>query len=151
MFAVIKSGGKQYKVALGTILKLEKVNFEKSSNIIFKEVLMFKNAASYELGAPFLKNAEVKGKVLENKKDKKIIVFKKRRRHNSRRKNGHRQSLSVIQIEEILVNGKSFKNEKPKKNLATKKTTNKDKVVQKEKTKSTANKTSQEKSIKKKG
>ena len=150
MFAVIKSGGKQYKVALGTILKLEKVNFEKSSNIIFKEVLMFKNDASYELGTPFLKNVEVKGKVLENKKDKKIIVFKKRRRHNSRRKNGHRQSLSVIQIEEILVNGKSFKNETTKKNLATKKTTNKDKVVQKKKSKSTVNKTSQEKSIKKK-
>jgi large subunit ribosomal protein L21 len=151
MFAVIKSGGKQYKVVLGTILKLEKVNVEKNSNIIFKEVLMFKNDTSYELGAPFLKNAEVKGKVLENKKDKKIIVFKKRRRHNSRRKNGHRQSLSVIQIEEILVNGKSFKSETPKKNLATKKSTNKDKVVQKEKTKSTANKTSQKKEIKKKG
>ena len=151
MFAVIKSGGKQYKVALGTILKLEKVNFEKSSNIIFKEVLMFKNDASYELGTPFLKNVEVKGKVLENKKDKKIIVFKKRRRHNSRRKNGHRQSLSVIQIEEILVNGKSFKSETPKKKLATKKNINKDKVVQKEKTISTANKTSQEKDIKKKG
>ena len=150
MFAVIKSGGKQYKVVLGTILKLEKVNVEKSSNIIFKEVLMFKNNASCELGAPFLKNVEVKGKVLENKKDKKIIVFKKRRRHNSRRKNGHRQSLSVIQIEEILVNGKSFKNETPKKNLATKKSTNKDKVVQKEKSKSTVNKTSQEKGIKKK-
>ena len=151
MFAVIKSGGKQYKVALGTILKLEKVNVEKSSNIIFKEVLMVKNDTSYELGAPFLKNAEVKGKVLENKKDKKIIIFKKRRRHNSRRKNGHRQNLSVIQIEEISVNGKSFKNEAPKKKLATKKSTNNDKVVQKEKTKPTVNKASQEKGIKKKG
>ena len=150
MFAVIKSGGKQYKVALGTILKLEKVNIEKSNNIIFKEVLMVKNDTSYELGAPFLKNVEVKGKVLENKKDKKIIVFKKRRRHNSRRKNGHRQNLSVIQIEEISVNGKSFKNDAPKKKLATKKVTNNDKVTQKEKTKPTVNKTSQEKGIKKK-
>ena len=150
MFAVIKSGGKQYKVALGTILKLEKVNIEKSNNITFKEVLMVKNDTSYELGAPFLKNVEVKGKVLENKKDKKIIVFKKRRRHNSRRKNGHRQNLSVIQIEEISVNGKSFKNEAPKKKLATKKSTNKDKVAQKIKTKPTVNKTSQEKGIKNK-
>ena len=91
MFAVIKSGGKQYKVSLGTILKLEKINAKESSNVIFKEVLMVKNETSYELGAPFLKNAEVKGKVLENKKDKKVIVFKKRRRHNSRTKNGHRQ------------------------------------------------------------
>ena len=150
MFAVIKSGGKQYKVALGTILKLEKVNIEKSNNIIFKEVLMVKNDTSYELGSPFLKNVEVKGKVLENKKDKKIIVFKKRRRHNSRRKNGHRQNLSVIQIEEISVNGKSFKNDAPKKKLATKKVTNNDKVAQKEKTKPTVNKTSKEKGIKKK-
>ena len=77
MFAVIKSGGKQYKVSLGTILKLEKINVKESSNVIFKEVLMVKNETSYELGAPFLKNAEVKGKVLENKKDKKVIVFKK--------------------------------------------------------------------------
>ena len=97
----------------------------KKSNIIFKEVLMFKNDASYELGSPFLKNVEVKGKILENKKDKKIIVFKKRRRHNSRRKNGHRQSLSVVQIEEISVNGKSFKNETQKKKLATKNKTEK--------------------------
>ena len=150
MFAVIKSGGKQYKVALGTILKLEKIDAKKSSGIIFKEVLMVKNDTSYELGSPYLKNVEVKGKVLEHKKDKKVIVFKKRRRHNSRRKNGHRQNLSVVQIEEISVNGKSFKNEAPKKKLATKKSTNKDKVAQKEKTKPTVNKTSQEKGIKNK-
>ena len=109
MFAVIKSGGKQYKVALGSILKLEKIDQKESSDVIFREVLMVKNEASYELGTPYLKNVEVKGKILENKKDKKIIVFKKRRRHNSRRKNGHRQNLSVVQIEEIIVNGKTFK------------------------------------------
>ena len=62
MFAVIKSGGKQYKVVLGTILKLEKIDAKKSSSIIFKEVLMVKNDASYELGSPFLNNVEVKGK-----------------------------------------------------------------------------------------
>ena len=63
---------------------------------------MVKNETSYELGAPFLENAEVKGKVLENKKDKKVIVFKKRRRHNSRRKNGHRQEYSMIRINKIF-------------------------------------------------
>ena len=115
MFAVIKSGGKQYKVALGSILKLEKIDQKKSSDVIFKEVLMVKNNASYELGTPYLKNVEVKGKILENKKDKKIIVFKKRRRQNSRRKNGHRQNLSVVQIEEIIVDGKAFKNTKKSK------------------------------------
>ena len=77
MFAVIKSGGKQYKIALGTILKLEKIDAKKSNSVVFKEVLMIKNDTSYELGSPFLKNVEVKGKILENKKDKKVIVFKK--------------------------------------------------------------------------
>ena len=152
MFAVIKSGGKQYKVALGTILKLEKVNIEKSNNIVFKEVLMIKNDTSYELGSPFLKNAEVKGKVLENKKDKKIIVFKKRRRHNSRRKNGHRQNLSVVQIEEISVNGKSFKSEKTKKVISTKKSADKPEVIKKEKNKPVVKETEKlKKDTKKKG
>ena len=109
MFAVIKSGGKQYKVALGSILKLEKIEQKKNSDVLFKEVLMINNESSYELGTPFLANVEVKGKILENKRDKKIIIFKKRRRHNSRRKNGHRQSLSVVKINEIIINGKSFK------------------------------------------
>ena len=148
MFAVIKSGGKQYKVALGTVIKLEKINAEKNSNVIFKEVLMVKNDASYELGAPFLKNVEVKGKILENKKDKKKIVFKKRRRHNSRRKNGHRQNLSVIQIEEISVNGKSFKNEKSKKKLAPKKSSDQLKEVKKENPKTSKSKDFKKEAIK---
>ena len=126
MFAVIKSGGKQYKVALGSILKLEKIDKKKNSDVLFTEVLMINNEASNELGTPFLKNVEVKGKILENKKDKKLIIFKKRRRHNSRRKNGHRQSISIVKIEEIIVNGKSFKDNKtakvskPKKNIEKK-------------------------------
>ncbi len=126
MFAVIKSGGKQYKVALGSILKLEKIDKKKNSDVLFTEVLMINNEASNELGTPFLKNVEVKGKILENKKDKKLIIFKKRRRHNSRRKNGHRQSISIVKIEEIIVNGKSFKDNKtvkvskPKKNIKKK-------------------------------
>ena len=150
MFAVIKSGGKQYKVALGTILKLEKIDAEKSSSVVFKEVLMVKNDTSFEMGSPFLKNVEVKGKILENKKGKKVIVFKKRRRHNSRRKNGHRQNLSVVQIEEISVNGKSFKSETQKKKLDTK---NKPEKIQKnnaEKTKSSVKKTSPKEEIKEK-
>ena len=126
MFAVIKSGGKQYKVALGSILKLEKIDKKKNSDVLFTEVLMINNEASNEVGTPFLKNVEVKGKILENKKDKKLIIFKKRRRHNSRRKNGHRQSISIVKIEEIIVNGKSFKDNKtakvskPKKNIEKK-------------------------------
>ena len=126
MFAVIKSGGKQYKVALGSILKLEKIDKKKNSDVLFTEVLMINNEASNELGTPFLKNVEVKGKILENKKDKKLIIFKMRRRHYSRRKNGHSQSISIVKIEEIIVNGKSFKDNKtvkvskPKKNIKKK-------------------------------
>ena len=109
MFAVIKSGGKQYKVTLGSILKLERIEQKINSDVLFKEILMINNDSTYELGTPFLTNVEVKGKLLENKRDKKIIIFKKRRRHNSRRKNGHRQNLSVVKINEIVINGKSFK------------------------------------------
>ena len=115
MFAVIKSGGKQYKVVLGSILKLEKIGLEKNADVLFKEVLMINNNTSYELGSPYLENVEIKGKILENKKDKKVIIFKKRRRHNSRRKNGHRQNLSIVKIEEFIINGKSFKEEKNQK------------------------------------
>ena len=118
MFAVIRSGGKQYKVALGSILKIEKLDIQENKDVIFKEVLMLKNNASFEIGMPFLKNVEVKARVLENKKAKKIIIFKKRRRHNSRRKNGHRQNLSIVQIDEISINGKTFKNEKKIKSKA---------------------------------
>jgi len=142
MFAVIKSGGKQYKVALGSVLKLEKLDKKKNSDVLFTEVLMVNNEASNELGTPFLKNVEVKGKILENKKDKKVIIFKKRRRHNSRRKNGHRQSISIVKIEEIIINGKSFKNSKiakvskPKKSVEEKE----EKVIEQKKTKETKNK-----------
>ena len=151
MFAVIKSGGKQYKVALGTILKLDKINVEKSNNIVFKNVLMVKSDSSYELGEPFLKNVEVKGKLLENKKAKKVIVFKKRRRHNSRRKNGHRQNLSIVQIEEILLNGKSYKNAAPKKELAAKNSNEKSKIIENNKAKAISKNTAQKKDTKKKG
>ena len=136
MFAVIKSGGKQYKVALGSILKLERIEQKKNSDVLFKEVLMINNESSYELGTPFLTNVEVKGKILENKRDKKIIIFKKRRRHNSRRKNGHRQSLSVVKINEIIINGKSFKDKNDNKTTKLKSDisdTKKEEIKQKKK------------------
>ena len=150
MFAVIKSGGKQYRIALGSILKLEKIDAEKNNSVVFKEVLMIKNETSYQLGSPFLSNVEVKGRILENKKDKKVIVFKKRRRHNSRRKNGHRQNLSIVQIEEISVNGKSFKSETQKRKLVTKSKTEKNNKNNVEKTKSSVKKTSPKKERKEK-
>ena len=106
MFAIIKSGGKQYKIVPGDILKLEYLGIKKGEDVIFKEVLMLHDSQSLEVGEPFLSNAQVQGKVLENRNDKKVIVFKKRRRHNSRRLNGHKRLLSIVKINEISYKGK---------------------------------------------
>ena len=113
MFVVIKNGGKQYKVQTGDIVKLEYLGQDKGKTLSLKEVLACNVDNKDYIGAPFLNNVEVKIEILENKKDKKVLVFKKRRRHNSRRLNGHRQSLSVVKINDILLDGKSIgKNKK---------------------------------------
>ena len=105
---LIKNGGKQYKVQTGDIIKLEYLGQDKGKTISLKEVLACKVDNKDYIGSPFLNNVEVKIEILENKKDKKVLVFKKRRRHNSRRLNGHRQSLSVVKINDILLDGKSI-------------------------------------------
>ena len=113
MFVVIKNGGKQYKVQTGDIVKLEYLGQDKGKTLSLKEVLACNVDNKDYIGAPFLNNVEVKIEILENKKDKKVLVFKKRRRHNSRRLNGHRQSLSIVKINDILLDGKSIgKNKK---------------------------------------
>lgn len=108
MFVIIKNGGKQYKVQSGDIIKLDNLGQDKGKEISFKNIIACKVDNKDYIGTPFLTNFEVKAKILENKKDKKILVFKKRRRHNSRRLNGHRQSLSVVKINDILMDGKSL-------------------------------------------
>ncbi len=123
MFVVIKNGGKQYKVQPGDIVKLEYLGQDKGKKISLKEVLACNVDNKDYIGAPYLNNVEVKIEILENKKDKKVLVFKKRRRHNSRRLNGHRQSLSVVKINDILLDGKSVGKEKKNKSLAVKKNT----------------------------
>ena len=113
MFVVIKNGGKQYKVQTGDIVKLDYLGQDKGKTLSLKEVLACNVDNKDYIGSPFLNNVEVKIEILENKKDKKVLVFKKRRRHNSRRLNGHRQSLSVVKINDILLDGKSIgKNKK---------------------------------------
>ena len=113
MFVVIKNGGKQYKVQTGDIVKLDYLGQDKGKTLNLKEVLACNVDNKDYIGTPFLNNVEVKIEILENKKDKKVLVFKKRRRHNSRRLNGHRQSLSVVKINDILLDGKSIgKNKK---------------------------------------
>jgi len=106
-FAVIETGGKQYKVSASNILKVEKLNIEKGKKVEFKKVLLLNDDKTTEVGNPTISGAVVEGLLLENIKDKKIIVFKKRRRQNSRKRYGHRQPLSKIQITKILSkNGK---------------------------------------------
>ena len=108
MFVIIKSGGKQYKVQSGDIVKLDYLGEDKGKKINLKEVLACNVNNKDLIGKPYLNNVEVKIEILENKRDKKVLVFKKRRRHNSRRLNGHRQSLSVVKISDILLDGKSI-------------------------------------------
>ena len=106
-FAVIETGGKQYKVSANNILKVEKLNIEKGKKVEFKKVLLVNDDKTTEVGNPTISGAVVEGLLLENIRDRKILVFKKRRRQNSRKRYGHRQPLSKIQITKILSkNGK---------------------------------------------
>jgi large subunit ribosomal protein L21 len=105
MFAVIKTGGKQYKVAAEDVITVEKVKGEPGDIVEFAEVLMLGGDAVV-LGSPVVAGATVAGEVVEQTRGAKVIAFKKRRRKNSRRKRGHRQELSVIRITEILTDGR---------------------------------------------
>ena len=123
MFVVLKNGGKQYKVQTGDIIKLDYLGQDKGKTLSLKEVLACNVDNKDYIGKPYLNNVEVKIEILENKKDKKVLVFKKRRRHNSRRLNGHRQSLSVVKINDILLDGKSIGKDNKKKVSVAKKNT----------------------------
>ncbi len=104
-FAIIETGGKQYKVSASKILKVEKLNIPKGKKVEFKKVLLVNDNKTTEVGSPTISGATVEGLLLDNIKDKKVIVFKKRRRQNSRKRYGHRQPLSKIQITKILLKG----------------------------------------------
>ena len=102
-FAVIQSGGKQYKVRSGEILKIEKLpDSKENSKIEFKEILAYGDNKVIEIGAPIVKGAKVEADLIKNSKNRTILIFKKRRRQNSRRKNGHRQQYSMIRINKIF-------------------------------------------------
>jgi large subunit ribosomal protein L21 len=109
-FAVIQTGGKQYKVKAGEILKIERlVNSKPNSKIEFKEVLAYGDDKTAEVGAPKIDGAKVEADLVKNGKNRTILIFKKRRRKNSRRKNGHRQEFSLIRINKIFSkDGKVF-------------------------------------------
>ena len=102
-FAVIQTGGKQYKVKAGEILKIEKLdNLKANSKIEFKEVLAYGDDKIAEIGAPNIDGAKVEANLVKNGKNRTVLIFKKRRRKNSRRKNGHRQEFSLIKINKIF-------------------------------------------------
>ena len=109
-FAVIKTGGKQYKVKSGEILKIEKLpNSESEKKIEFNEILAYGDKSNIEVGAPMVSGAKVEADLIKNGKNRTILIFKKRRRQNSRRKNGHRQEYSMIRINKIFSkDGKVF-------------------------------------------
>jgi len=97
MYAVIKTGGKQYKVASGDVIKIEKIAGEAGSEVVFSEVL----ALGDNVGTPLVAGASVKATIVKQAKGDKVIVFKKKRRQNYRRKNGHRQNITIVKIAEI--------------------------------------------------
>jgi large subunit ribosomal protein L21 len=134
-FAIIETGGKQYKVSASKILEIEKLDVKVGETIKFQNVLLLNDDKTTEIGSPSIAGATVEAKLLDNVKDRTVLIFHKRRRKNSRKKNGHRQRHSKIQITKIYskdgkliaASGTDIKTEKK----FTKKTEN-EKVVKKE-------------------
>ena len=133
-FAIIETGGKQYKVSASKILEIEKIDAEVGKTLKFKNVLLLNDDKNTEVGSPNIQGALVEAKLLENVKDRTVLVFHKRRRKHSRKKNGHRQRHSKIQITKILSkDGKVIDEAKVNvaKKTVTKETVTKKKVVKK--------------------
>lgn len=103
MFAVIKTGGKQYTVHVNDVLWVEKLDAEPGAAVNLEEVLMVSDGKAVTVGNPTVNGAKVQATVVEQMRDRKVIIFKKKRRHNYRRKKGHRQHLTVLKIEKIVV------------------------------------------------
>ena len=102
-YAVIQTGGKQYKVRAGEIIKIEKFGDQKPNTIVeFKEILAYGDDKNIEVGLPIVQGARVEAEFLKNSKNRTVLIFKKRRRKNSRRKNGHRQQYALIRVNKIM-------------------------------------------------
>ena len=131
-YAVIQTGGKQYKVKSGEILKIEKLPDSKiDKKIEFKEILAYGDDKIIEVGSPMVTGAKVEADLVKNGKNRTVLIFKKRRRQNSRRKNGHRQEYSMIRIKKIFSKDGKILSEAEKKVVTNKKKT----VVAKEENK----------------
>ncbi len=123
MFAIIKTGGKQYKVATDDMLQIEKLDAQAGDAITFDNVLMMGEGSEVTIGAPLIEGATVIGELVEQFRAKKIIVFKKKRRKKYRRTNGHRQHHSMVRITDILAAGQKPAKKAPAKKAAPKKET----------------------------
>jgi large subunit ribosomal protein L21 len=108
MFAVIRTGGKQYRVTPNAVLKVEKLDAEPGSTVTFTDVLAVGNGADVTIGAPMVAGASVTATVVAQDRLDKIIIFKKRRRQNSRRRNGHRQHVTVLRVGGIGLDGRQL-------------------------------------------
>lgn len=106
MFAILKTGGKQYRVAENDVIVIERLSGEAGDSVAFEDVLMVGDDKKVETGTPLVSGATVAGEILEQARGDKILIFKKKRRKNYRRTRGHRQDLSVVRITEILTGGK---------------------------------------------
>ena len=121
-YAIIQTGGKQYKVRSGEILKIEKLsNSKPDTKVEFKEILAYGNDKVIEVGAPTVQGAKVEANLIKNSKNRTVLIFKKRRRQNSRRKNGHRQQYSMIRINKIFSKDGKILSEAEKINKSSKK------------------------------
>jgi large subunit ribosomal protein L21 len=121
-YAVIQSGGKQYKVKSGEILKIEKLpNSKSDTKIEFNDILAYGDNKVIEIGSPTIQGAKVEANLVKNSKNRTVLIFKKRRRQNSRRKNGHRQEYSMIRINKIFSKDGTILSEAEKISKPTKK------------------------------
>lgn len=125
-FAVIKTGGKQYKVSTNDTIRIEKLDDEAGKKFEFKEVLLTTDNVTTEIGSPMVDGAYVEAELLKQTRNDKVIIFKKRRRQNSRRKRGHRQHVSIVKI--LKIYGKSGKLLAEAKNTTVEKKTSEKKV-----------------------
>lgn len=103
MFAVIKTGGKQYRVEESSVIRVEKIDAREGSTVMLSEVLMTGTDESIKIGLPTVAGASVEATVVRQMRDRKVVIFKKNRRHNYRRKRGHRQELTVLRVTKILA------------------------------------------------
>ena len=103
MYAIIKTGGKQYRVAPGDVLRVERLPGERGDEVVLDQVLLVNDGENVQVGQPLVPNATVRTQIVQQGKGKKVLVFKKKRRKNYRRKQGHRQLFTALQIGEIVL------------------------------------------------